>query len=73
MLDMDNLDGQADDAFHRGHYGLANILYYPISDFFIGPEIQWGRRENFRDGWSYDDVRIQVSAKFNFKTILGGK
>jgi hypothetical protein len=73
MLDMDNLDGQADDAFHRGHYGLANVLYYPISDFFIGPEIQWGRRENFRDGWSYDDVRIQVSAKFTFKTILGGK
>lgn len=73
MVDIDNSDGQADDAFKRGHYALANILYYPISNFFIGPEVQWARRENFRDGWSYDDVRIQVSAKFNFKTTLGGK
>ena len=73
MIDIDNSDGQANDAFKRGHYALANILYYPISNFFVGPEVQWGRRENFKDGWSYDDVRIQFSAKFNFKTTLGGK
>jgi len=73
LVDIDNSNGQADSAFKRGHYGLFNILYYPVSNFFIGPELQWGRRENFKDGWSYDDVRIQVSAKFNFKTTLGGK
>ena len=36
-------------------------------------EIQWGKRENFRDGFTSDDVRIQFSAKYNFKLSLGGK
>ena len=40
---------------------------------FLGPEIQWGKRENFRDGFTSDDVRIQFSAKYNFKLSLGGK
>ena len=52
---------------------LANILYYPTPSVFLGPEIQWGKRENFRDGFSSDDVRIQFSAKYNFKLSLGGK
>ena len=48
-------------------------LYYPIANVFLGPEIQWGKRENFRDGFSSDDFRIQFSAKYNFKLSLGGK
>jgi hypothetical protein len=39
----------------------------------LGPEIQWGKRENFRDGFTSDDFRIQFSAKYNFKGSLGGK
>jgi hypothetical protein len=73
MVDIDNSDGQSDDAYKRGHYALANVLYYPAPNVFLGPEIQWGRRENFRDGFRSDDVRIQFSAKYNFKLSLGGK
>ncbi len=73
MLDIDNSDGQADDAFKKGQYALANVLYHPTPDVFLGPEIQWGKRENFRDGFTSDDVRIQFSAKYNFKLSLGGK
>jgi len=73
MLDIDNSDGQADDAFKQGQYALANILYHPTPDVFLGPEIQWGKRENFRDGFTSDDLRIQFSAKYNFKLSLGGK
>ena len=40
---------------------------------FLGPEIQWGKRENFSDGFTSDDFRIQFSAKYNFKLSLGGK
>ncbi len=72
-LDIDNSDGQADDAFKTGSYALANLLYYPTPNVFLGPEIQWGKRENFRDGFSSDDFRIQFSAKYNFKLSLGGK
>jgi len=46
MVDIDNSDGQAADAFKKGQYALANILYYPVSNLFLGPEIQWGKREN---------------------------
>ena len=73
MLDIDNSDGQTDDAFKKGQYALANILFHPTPDVFLGPEIQWGKRENSRDGFTSDDVRIQFSAKYNFKLSLGGK
>jgi hypothetical protein len=73
MLDIDNTDAQTDDAFKKGQYALANILYHPAPNVFFGPEIQWGKRENFRDGFTSDDVRIQFSAKYNFNLSLGGK
>jgi DcaP outer membrane protein len=73
MVDIDNSDGQADDAFKKGQYALANLLYYPVPNVFLGPEIQWGKRENFRDGFTSDDFRIQFSAKYSFKLSLGGK
>jgi hypothetical protein len=51
----------------------ANVLYYPVPNVFLGPEIQWGKRENFRDGFTSDDVRVQFSVKYSFKHQLGGK
>jgi hypothetical protein len=39
----------------------------------LGPELQWGKRENFTDGFTSDDFRIQFSVKYNFKLSLGGK
>ena len=38
-----------------------------------GLEFQWGRRENFRDGFQVDDYRIQFSARYNFGFELGRK
>ena len=73
LVDIDNSDGQTDDAFKRGQYALANILYYPTKGVMLGPEIQWGKRDNFADGFSSDDFRIQFSAKYNFGLSLGGK
>jgi len=73
MVDIDNSDAQSASAFKRGHYALANLLYYPAPNVFLGPEIQWVKRENFRDGFTSDDVRFQFSAKYNFKLSLGGK
>ena len=73
MVDIDNSNGQAADAYKRGQYALANLLYYPAPNVFLGPEVQWGKRENFRDGFTSDDVRIQFSVKYSFKLQLGGK
>ena len=66
MLDIDNSSGQAPNAFRRGHYGLGNLLFYPTENSMVGGEFQWGRRENFLDGFKVDDFRIQFSFRYNF-------
>ena len=70
MLDIDNSNGQAPNAFHRGHYGLANLLFYPTERAMVGGEFQWGRRENFLDGFKSDDFRIQFSFRYNFSKLF---
>jgi hypothetical protein len=66
FMDIDNSNGQAANAYHRGHYGLGNLLFYPSDNVMIGGEFQWGRRENFLDGFKSDDFRIQFSFRYNF-------
>ena len=66
MLDIDNSSGQSANAYRRGHYGLANLLFYPVENAMVGGELQWGRRENFLDGFKSDDFRVQFSFRYNF-------
>jgi hypothetical protein len=72
MLDNDNSEGQPANAYNKGQYALANLLYHPTSKVFFGPELQYGKRENFRDGFESDDVKIQFSARYDFSGSLGG-
>ena len=67
FLDIDNSNGQTADAFHRGHYGLATLLFYPVDNVMVGGEFQWGRRENFLDGFKSDDFRIQFRLGTTFR------
>ncbi|HUL78588.1 MAG TPA: DcaP family trimeric outer membrane transporter [Vicinamibacteria bacterium] len=73
LVKITNSDAQNPSDFRRGQYALANVLYHPTPDVFLGPEVQWGKRENYTDGFTSDDFRIQFSAKYNFKLSLGGK
>jgi hypothetical protein len=73
MLDIDNTEGQNPDAFKEGQYALVNVLHYPAKNVMVGGEFQWGRRENFADGFSEDDYRIQFSFRYNFSFSLGGQ
>jgi hypothetical protein len=70
LVRIDNTDGQADTALRLGHYALANVLFHPTEQFHLGPELQWGSRYNFRGGYSYDDVRVQFSLKYDFSVTL---
>ncbi len=81
-VDISNTDGQAVNAFKTGQYALVNLLYTPVPNVMMGPELQWGRRENKTDGAidgdghlvkSANDFRVQFSAKYSFKTRIGGK
>jgi hypothetical protein len=71
-LDIDNSDGQLPAAFKSGQYASTNLLWYPVKNAMAGLEFQWGRRENFSDGFAVDDFRLQFSAKYNFSFDLGG-
>jgi hypothetical protein len=73
MIDIENSDLQAANAFHIGQYALGNLLYYPTKNVMMGGEFQWGHRENFADGFEVDDYRIQFSFKYNFAATIGGE
>ena len=66
-----NSDGQAPEAFHLGQYALANILYYPVTNWMLGPEVQWGQRENVND-FTFNQYRIQFSVRWNFSLSIRG-
>lgn len=38
MMDVDNSNGQAADAYRRGHYASGNLLYYPWENVLMGGE-----------------------------------
>jgi hypothetical protein len=69
---IDNTNAQRPDAFKKGQYALANLMYYPVKNVMAGFELQWGDREN-KGGFTSDDTRIQFTAKYNFSTMIGGQ
>jgi hypothetical protein len=73
MLDFDNSEAQDPSTFERGDYALVNLKYQPTENLMWGGELQWGRRENFDDGFDVDDYRLQVSVRYNFAHTIGGK
>jgi hypothetical protein len=66
LLHITNSNGQTPSAFRQGQYGLANVLYHPVKNVMAGGEFQWGRRQNYTDGFVYDDFRLQFSFRYNF-------
>ena len=68
-----NSNGQAANAFHKGDYAIANLLYSPVKNFMTGVELQYGKRTNFSDGFSSDAFKVQFSVKANFSQMFGGK
>jgi hypothetical protein len=72
QLVIDNTILQTRDAFHRGQYAIANLLYTPTENTMYGGELQWGRRTNFGDGFHANDYRLQLSFRYNFSATVGG-
>jgi hypothetical protein len=72
MLEVENTDGQTADAFKKGQYALVNFLVHPVPQLLLGPELQYGRRDNFSDGFWSDDYRVQFSVKYSFSQKFGG-
>jgi DcaP outer membrane protein len=69
-LRVTNSSGQRPLAYHSGQYALVNLLYSPAPDLLVGGEFQWGRRTNAFDGFTPNDFRIQLTARFNYSITL---
>src|SRR4030095_6223807 len=66
LVNISNSNAQGNDAFRKGQYVVANLLFYPASNTMVGIEYQWGDRSNFSDGWTSSITKIQCSFKYNF-------
>src|SRR5262249_7535744 len=71
MLTIDNSDLQSSTAFRKGQYGLINFRYYPVERVMFGAEYQYGRRDNFSDGFHSVGNKIQIMFEFNFLQRFG--
>ena len=67
-----NSDGQTPRAFKTGQYAVANLLSAPVKNVMMGGEFQWSRRDNFTDGFTFSDFRLQFSFRYSFSVSLGG-
>jgi hypothetical protein len=72
-IDIKNSDGQLPAAFKSGQYALANVLFTPVRNTLTGLELQWGRRQNFSDGFAVNDLRLQFTARYNFSFDVEAK
>ncbi len=66
MVSIDNSEGQDPDAFHKGNYACANLLYYPTANAMMGVELQYGDRKNFSDDWNTRIFKVQFSFRYKF-------
>src|SRR5436190_5003315 len=64
MLKIDNSDLQSAAAFKRGQYGLVNLRYQPLANLIMAAEYQYGRRDNFSDGFHSTGNKIQLSFEY---------
>ena len=52
---------------------IAGLEDITGGEIMIGGELQWGKREIFRDPYVGEGLKVQVSFKYNFSATIGGK
>ena len=65
-----NAESSSSSSFKTGNYAIANLLCTPVPKVMAGVELQYGKRENFTDGFSSSATKIQFSFKYNFSYSL---
>ncbi|MHA4843606.1 DcaP family trimeric outer membrane transporter [Flavitalea antarctica] len=70
MMEIKNADLQSPDAFRMGQYALCNLRYYAVENVMLGIEYQYGRRDNYSDGFHSVCHKIQFAFKCNFSRIF---
>ena len=73
MVNVANSDGQSGNAFHNGQYASTNLLWTPTSNVMMGGEVQYARRANFFNDFTFNQVKLQFSFKYSYSQLFGGK
>jgi hypothetical protein len=78
ILNNDTTETQLATAYKTGQYASVNLLYSPVKNFVLGPELQWGKRQNndfsgdptftlpAAKGNTGEDVKLQFSVRYVF-------
>jgi hypothetical protein len=66
LVNIWNSNAEISSDLHQGHYALTDLIYYPTKNVLMGGEFQFGRRVNFKDGFNYNDFKLQFSFKYSF-------
>lgn len=82
MMDNTTTEAQLSTAYKTGQYASINLLYSPIENMILGPELQWGQRKNndfagdpvfnlpAAKGNTGEDFKIQFSLRYSFNNTF---
>ncbi|PKB16707.1 DcaP family trimeric outer membrane transporter [Flavobacterium sp. 5] len=82
IMDNTTTNAQLSTAYKTGQYASINLLYSPVENLVLGPELQWGKRQNndfagdpvfnlpAAKGNSGEDIKIQFSARYSFNNTF---
>ncbi|HEY6143263.1 MAG TPA: DcaP family trimeric outer membrane transporter [Flavobacterium sp.] len=80
ILNNKTTEGQLSTAYKTGQYASVNLMYSPVKNCILGPELQWGMRQNndfagdpqfnlaAAEGNSGNDVKLQFSFRYIFNS-----
>jgi hypothetical protein len=82
VLKNNTTEAQLSTAYEAGQYASINLLYSPVKNCVLGPELQWGMRQNndfagdpqfnlaAAEGNSGNDVKLQFSFRYVFSNAF---
>lgn len=80
VLNNNTTEAQLSTAYKAGQYASVNLLYSPVKNCVLGPELQWGARQNndfigdpqfnlaAAEGNYGNDVKLQFSFRYVFNS-----
>ncbi len=69
-VDITNTPEGSTNAYKNGQYAIVNLSVAPFKNFWAVAELQYGKRDNFSDGFSSNATKIQFSFKYSFSQIF---
>lgn len=82
ILKNNTTEAQLSTAYEKGQYASVNLLYSPVKNCILGPELQWGMRQNndfagdpqfnlpAAKGNNGTDVKLQFSFRYTFNNTF---